>query len=280
MKLKHALSFFTWILFVPTLFSITTGCVSSGKYKDLETAHSQLMANNTELETKLEASQNNLSEQSVLVSELTSRLGAASTDKKKLEASVNEMKQALSEAAQRKRAAEKTLHEYRELVRRFKGMTDAGQLKVKTVEGRMIVALNSDILFPSGSARLSEAGIDSLKEVARVLASLKGKKFQIEGHTDNVPVSTTSYPSNWELASARAIGVIKTMIAAGMPPERISAASFAEFRPAAPNETPEDRMANRRIEISFVPDLSLLPGFDELQEEAGLSPQPQREGEK
>ena len=129
----------------------------------------------------------------------------------------------------------------------------------------MVVEMATDVLFGSGSARLSGDGRAAVQEVAGVLAELSGRRFQVEGHTDNVPIRTAQFPSNWELASARAITVVNEMIEAGVPNENVSAASFGEFKPAADNETPEGRAANRRIEIVLVPDLSTLPGFDELR---------------
>lgn len=135
----------------------------------------------------------------------------------------------------------------------------------------MIVELPSDILFKSGSSRLSEKGETSIKEVAQVLATIPDREFQIEGHTDNVPIKTSKYPSNWELASDRAITVLNTMMNSGMSPERISIASFGEHKPLNTNETTEEKAANRRIEIVVMPDLSTLPGFDELNDLSGTA---------
>jgi chemotaxis protein MotB len=81
-----------------------------------------------------------------------------------------------------------------------------------------------------------------------------------------VPIKTEKYPSNWELASARALTVVRTMIGAGMPATRVSAASYGEFKPVAANDGADGKKANRRIEIVVVPDLSNLPGFEELKQ--------------
>jgi chemotaxis protein MotB len=129
----------------------------------------------------------------------------------------------------------------------------------------MVVNLSSDILFPSGSAAVSKDGKAALVEVAQVLAQIPDRKFQVEGHTDNVPIKTDAFPSNWELASARALVVTKTLVDAGLPASRVSAASFGDTKPSASNGTQEGRAQNRRIEIVVVPDLSSLPGFEELQ---------------
>ncbi|MGZ3705387.1 MAG: OmpA/MotB family protein, partial [Bdellovibrionota bacterium] len=138
-------------------------------------------------------------------------------------------------------------------------------LSVKMVGGKMVVSLGSDVLFPAGSAHLSKDGAKAMKEVSAQLAAIPDKKYQVEGHTDNQPIATATFPSNWELASARSLQVVKTMIDNGMAPERVSSASYADTQPVQPNNTAEGRAANRRVAIVVVPDLSSLPGYDELQ---------------
>jgi chemotaxis protein MotB len=73
----------------------------------------------------------------------------------------------------------------------------------------------------------------------------------VEGHTDNLPIHTEKYPSNWELATMRAINILRYFQQQGIPPARLSAIGFADYRPAAGNDTPEGRQKNRRIEILF-----------------------------
>lgn len=189
-------------------------------------------------------------------------------DRSKLKASVSEMEGALREAAERRASAEARVKEFKDLLSRFQKLIDAGQLKVKIVDGRMVVVLATDILFASGKADLSEAGKTAIGEVGKVLATIPDRAFQVEGHTDNVPIQTDKFPSNWELASARAIVVVKTLTAAGVPATRVSAASYAETHPVADNAAVDGRASNRRIEIVLVPDLSELPGFDELSKVA------------
>lgn len=187
-------------------------------------------------------------------------------DKAKLKGNVEEMKAALSELEARKAVVEARIAEYQSLLQRFKKLIDAGKLSVKIVDGRMVVALATDVLFSSGSAELSAEGSTAIAEVSAVLASIPDRDFQVEGHTDNVPIKTEKYPSNWELASARALTVVRTMIGAGMPATRVSAASYGEFKPVAANDGADGKKANRRIEIVVVPDLSNLPGFEELKQ--------------
>jgi chemotaxis protein MotB len=200
--------------------------------------------------------------------QLLDEKAALVADRTRLKGSVEEMKTALAELEARKAAAEARIAEYQSLLVRFKKLIDAGKLSVKIVDGRMVVALATDILFASGSAQLSTEGAAAIGEVAQVLATIPERSFQVEGHTDNVPIQTEKYPSNWELASARALTVVRTMISAGLPATRVSAASYGEFKPTAPNDTPANKAQNRRIEIVVVPDLSGLPGFDELKQAA------------
>lgn len=233
--------------------------------REQEARIAALERSSADLKQSLEAEQQKVKELDERIAQMLAEKSTLLKDQSKLQSSVQEMTTALAELQKRKEEAESRIGEYRALLAKFKSLIDAGKLKVRIIDGRMVVVLASDVLFASGSATLSRDGKAAIAEVAQLLASIPNRKFQIEGHTDNVPISTAQYPSNWELAAARAITVLKTMIDAGMPIDRISAASFGESKPAAPNDTPEGRAQNRRIEIIIVPDLSTLPGFEELQ---------------
>lgn len=180
----------------------------------------------------------------------------------RLKASVEDMKVALSEAQKRKAQAEQRARAYEDLLNRFKPLIDAGKLQVKITDGRMIVQLATDVLFASGSAKLSADGETAVAEVSQVLVGIPSRRYEIAGHTDNVPMRNSS---NWDLAFDRARSVLDTMVTAGMPTGRVHASSYGEFRPVAGNDTPEGRTLNRRIEIVIVPDLSMLPGAGDLE---------------
>jgi chemotaxis protein MotB len=252
------------------------GCVTQGTYdalqKDFDEQKALLQKRDAELGengekiSKLEA---NLNELYKVKEALDADKSAAIDEKSRLQANIDAMKTAFSDLAKRKAEADARLGEFKSLLQRFKTLIDAGKLKVKIADGRMVVELASDILFSSGSANLSKDGKAAIAEVGELLAQIPDRKFQVEGHTDNVPSKTAAFPSNWELGSARAITVVKTMVNAGVPSERISASSFGDAKPAKPNDSLEGRAANRRIEIVVVPDLSSLPGFDELNRVAG-----------
>ncbi len=242
-------------LFALTCILALSSCVSSG-------THNKMVA---EFEEKIASEQAANQEKQKNIESLEQKLMTSAKDKGALKTSLEEMQKAMEEMRARQAEQKKRLQEFSDLTRRFKKLTDAGTLSVKMIDGKMVVSLGSDVLFSAGSARLSKEGLQAVKEVAGQLVSIPERRFQVEGHTDNVPISTATFPSNWELASARAVTVAKTMIEAGMPADRVSAASYAEAVPVQPNDSPEGRAANRRVAITVVPDLSSLPGYEELQ---------------
>lgn len=232
---------------------------------ELEAKQRALEARNNELNASLADEQQRVKDLTARIDKLRGDIAAATKDKSRLQNSVEEMTRALAELERRRAEAESRVAEFKNLLDRFRSLIDAGKLKVKIVDGRMVVVLATDILFGSGSASLSKDGKAAIAEVGQVLASIPRRAFQVEGHTDNVPINSAQYPSNWELAAGRAITVLKTMVESGLPAERISAASFGDTRPVASNESKDTKAQNRRIEIIIVPDLSQLPGFEELK---------------
>jgi chemotaxis protein MotB len=232
--------------------------------RDYETKTAEMDKQANDLRAEIEKEKGNVADLQSRITQLDAERAEMLKKGSKLEASVTEMTAALADLQKRKQEADARLAEYKGLLEKFKSLIDAGKLKVKIIDGRMVVVLASDVLFKSGSADLSDKGKAAVAEVSSLLASIPKRKFQVEGHTDNVPIKTAEFPSNWELASARAINVVKTMIESGMPHDRISAASFGDGKPTATNSSPDGRAQNRRIEIIVVPDLSTLPGFDEL----------------
>ncbi len=256
--------------------ALAAGCVSQGKFDELQRQFDEQSATLQDrearvvsLEEALAAEQQKSAQLQKRIDELSQQQANLLKDRASLESSVEEMQTALAELNRRKAEADARIAEYRNLLARFQPLIDAGKLNVRIIDGRMVVELPTDVLFAPGSARLAPEGQAAIQEVSRVLADIPERQFQVAGHTDNVPIATAQYPSNWELGAARAITVAKTMIDAGMAPARLSAASYGEFLPRESNDTREGKAANRRIEIIVVPDLSELPGFEELQRAAG-----------
>ena len=181
-----------------------------------------------------------------------------------LSQSLAETQRAMEEMRAREAAAEERNRIYAQLLDRFQEMIDAGTLDVSIEDGRIVINLKQDILFGSGSDKVGDEGKETLGEVATALAEFPDRSFQVEGHTDNVPIQTARFPSNWELSTARSTSVVKLLVEGGVLPANVSAAGFGEFRPRDDNETDEGRALNRRIEIIMVPALQQLPDPDEV----------------
>jgi chemotaxis protein MotB len=133
----------------------------------------------------------------------------------------------------------------------------------------MVVEMSSSVLFPTGSAELSEMGRVTLSELAAVLMGIADRNFQVAGHTDNVPISSGRYDDNWELSTGRALTVVRFLQEVGVDPTRLAAVGYGEYQPVAENTTEYGKEQNRRIEIVLMPNLDELPDLSALESEMG-----------
>ncbi len=131
-----------------------------------------------------------------------------------------------------------------------------GREEIRMVGDRFVIA--SEILFPSGSDQLTEQGLAELSRLAEVLSEVARKippdlpwVLQVDGHTDRRPIRTPRFPSNWELSTARAVAVVRHLVARGIPPERLVAAGFGEHHPLDPGTDEAALARNRRIEFKL-----------------------------
>ncbi len=169
-----------------------------------------------------------------------------------LKAALDRMEE-LRQQAQRRKAALDTLKA------KLQEMQAAGKLRVRTSRGLLIVEMAEQVLFDVGKYQLKPDGKAALAQLTPILATLEGRQFQVAGHTDD----TGSPLTNWRLSANRALEVVLYMIEQGMPPERLSAAGYGLYAPVAPNDTPENRARNRRIEIILVPNIEEIMGIGE-----------------
>lgn len=197
--------------------------------------------------------------------DLQRRLEGSQADRERLETMLG-LRGAELQSLQRRleslRAVEQEVRErnaiYEDVLARFRSMVDGGQLSVSISRGRMVIQLPQDILFASGSATLGNEGRQVISQVGSVLADFTDRRFQVEGHTDNVPISTERFPSNWELSSARALAVVRLLVREGVQPDNVSGAAYGEYQPVASNDDRESRRRNRRIEIVMLPNLDVI----------------------
>lgn len=281
-------------LIVAGLFLV--GCVTTGTHEAAIAAEHEKQAM---LQKRLDASQTTLAEteqarQDLLaakqtlesqVQDLDNKLTSAVSQNQTLITKVNSMGQNVEQllgekdslAAEREKlnaevaelrrmqkAAEARNAEYNKLLGKLAKMIDAGSLQVKIRNGRMLVNLSSDVLFSPGRATLKPEAVEAIEELAVTLVGFPDRKFQVIGHSDSTPIATARFPSNWELSSQRAIEVVKVLVNAGVPATMLSAAGAADSDPIAPNDTPENKTLNRRVELVFEPKIEELPGFNQM----------------
>ena len=151
-----------------------------------------------------------------------------------------------------------------EAIRRKLELDLAEELKRRTVSLRetpegLVLSLREVGFFESGSATLRANSMDTFDRIGSVLASV-GSNVRIEGHTDNIPIHTPQFQSNWELSSARATEIIRLFLTReAIAPGRLSAAGYAEFHPIADNSTEDGRRLNRRVDIVIVAPHEIVP---------------------
>ncbi len=129
-------------------------------------------------------------------------------------------------------------------------LVQQGQVRITEGALGITVEINASALFESGEARLQVPAVRALTAVGQILATTDFP-ITVEGHTDNAPINTPLYPSNWELSGARAASVVRLFIDNGVDPRSLTATGYAEQRPVADNASPEGRQRNRRVAINL-----------------------------
>ena len=161
---------------------------------------------------------------------------------------------------------------YRTLVARLRDAIGAGTLAVEVRKGKMLVKLGDAILFDPGQALLKPDGQRALRQVAQALKEIPDRDFLVAGHTDNRPIKSSPFASNWDLSTARAVTVVRFLQGEGVDPRRLAAAGYSEFDALAENDTPENRALNRRIEVVVMPRIDELPQIDISEPQTATPP--------
>lgn len=128
-----------------------------------------------------------------------------------------------------------------------------GNLEVELQERGVVISITANLLFASGSAEIEKDSLPVLDKIGNILLAVPGNNIRIEGHTDNDPIKTSLYPSNWELSSARATNVLRRLVDnAGIKPNVISSVGYGEYRPKVPNVNDANKAVNRRVDIVII----------------------------
>ncbi|MCP3940239.1 MAG: OmpA family protein [Desulfobacteraceae bacterium] len=116
-------------------------------------------------------------------------------------------------------------------------------------DGKIIITVSGEILFSSGSAKLSPEALSIFNRMIQIFDNFPDYIINIKGHTDNLPISNQQFPSNWELSAVRATTVLRYLISKGISPQRLTATGYADIMPQVPNTTDKNKEKNRRVEF-------------------------------
>ncbi|HVK77801.1 MAG TPA: flagellar motor protein MotB [Kofleriaceae bacterium] len=208
------------------------------------------------------------------LADITARHKANDEALAKLESNLSATREELTALRAQKVEAEKRMAAITEIQTQFARMIDTGQLTVSARRGSLVVELPAEVLFPSGSAELSEKGQLAVLEVGLILKRFADRRFLVIGHTDNVPLKGSTYADNLELSTARALTVTRFLVKAGMKPDALLPSGAGEHDPVASNTSGADRQRNRRIEIALLPAITELPPLPASLEKATGTPAP------
>jgi len=153
--------------------------------------------------------------------------------------------------ARQKQQTEKMKGVAEDILKAMEPLVREGQVKVTQSVHGIAIEINASVLFASGQATLEPGSIKALRAVGGVLAKVPND-IQVEGFTDNTPINTAAFPSNWELSTARASSVVRLLAESGAPTDRLVAVGYGEFRPVDTNSTPEGRARNRRVTVMIL----------------------------
>lgn len=126
----------------------------------------------------------------------------------------------------------------------------SGMVSVKHTEMGAVITISDVVLFPVAEAEMNAEGLEIMKKIAKVLKQFS-YHIRVVGYTDNIPIKTDKYPSNWELSASRACTVVRFLIEHGLDPKMLTAEGYGKYRPVATNDTDQGRAKNRRVEIIY-----------------------------
>jgi chemotaxis protein MotB len=178
-----------------------------------------------------------------------------------LESLISNLKAELSEikklSESQKRELDRMSAQANELEKQLSEEIKRGEIRLKRLHEKLIINIDDRISFDSGSAELKKEVLNALGKVAEILSNYPENRIVIEGHTDNVPISTKRFRDNWQLSTERALAVLSYLLKnTKLDPVRFSAAGYGEYQPIVSNDTPANRGLNRRVDIIVIPRLS------------------------
>ncbi|MBK5720929.1 OmpA family protein [Dysgonomonas sp. Marseille-P4677] len=284
--MKHSF----WLLLVLTTSLILTGCVSNGKFRNLEAEYKELQA-------ELQGSQLRLTECDTRAKGIEDRLAEAQKNNEKLRGALadmqNSLNKSLSQNSQGNTNIAKLVDEINASNRFIQHLVQAKNrsdslnivminnltrsltrsemqdLDIKVLKGVVYISLADNMLYRSGSYEISDKAGQILSKIAKIILDYKDYDVLVEGNTDTDPISRPNIRNNWDLSALRGSSVVQALqVNYGIDPKRLTAAGRGEYNPIATNSTPEGKERNRRTQIIITPKLDQ---FMELIEQAPKS---------
>jgi chemotaxis protein MotB len=252
---------------------MATGCVTKTSYDELQAQHDDLSGKRDDLAAQVERleiernsyeqeflnAQESFEDERVTRTTLAENLARIEKQATQLDRDLEAERIARMTAAEALALREAEIAAmqgtYDELVSDLESEVSSGQIEIERLREGLRLNVSDDVLFASGSARLDKIGRDVLVKVAARLKELNDF-VEVRGHTDDRKIRgdlAKIYPSNWELAAARAARVVRLLEEQGVPGDQLAVVSLGPNDPVASNDTPEDRARNRRIEIRLEP---------------------------
>lgn len=219
---------FITLLFAFFVVMYGISSVNEGKYKVFSVAVNQAFGT----EAAAEGGTMRLTEQEIYFKSLVDRRNARFAEKQR---KLSERMQKLNES----------------LTTKMAGFVKNGQMTVSQSNRGVTLDINASMLFKPGEAAVQPEAVQTLADVAKILSE-EDMAIEVEGHTDNLPISTAQFPSNWELSSARASSVVRLFIEQGIVATRLKAAGLADNVPIEENSTLEGRARNRRVAVTVL----------------------------
>ena len=241
-------------LVVAVLFA--TGCVTKGRYdgveaenRDLGRRVEHLEASTRSLETERTKLLGELEDLRIVREQQDAELARLKRSEADLSGRLSHREKELAASLE---AVDELRSTYDGLLSDLEAEVASGQIEIEQLRGGLRLNMTQDVLFASGASEVNSTGQAVLRKVAERLKDVP-HHVVVEGHTDDVPIRSSRYPTNWELAGGRAAGVVRILETQGIDPARLRAISRGETRPRDSNATPEGRARNRRIEVTLEP---------------------------
>lgn len=269
--------------------TLTQSCVSNKKYAELQSNNTKLQQSNQELNSRLQASENDLSGSKIRIKSLEEQIASEKANVASLQEALNKCLNSgnqgnlnISKLVDEINASNKYIQQLvnsknksdslnivlTNNLTRSLSREEMSDVDVKVLKGVVYISLADNMLYKSGSYEISEKAGATLAKIAKIIKDYNGYDVLIEGNTDNVPISMPNIRNNWDLSTLRASSVVQSLQNNyGVDPKRLTAGGRGEYNPVANNDSVAGKASNRRTQIIITPKL------DQFMELIGKAPE-------